>query len=177
MTIASIDSVIQGATLLVLAATVLYAARQAKASESMARFSLQQTELMRAQMHAAFRPFVIVTGGEYGAGCASLTLKNVGLGPALMLSGLYRGGYRQSVGSLEPGKTETFFFDSGHNIGPPPLSPSHEAPKPTQAVALSLEYQSVTGARCWTHVDFPLGRKGSVEPEMEHGMDLSLAGK
>ena len=184
-----IGAVIQGVTLLVLAATVYVAYRQlktataqarasdaqAKSSEQMARLSLQQTELMCAQLHAAFRPVVEVVGGEYGVNNAMLTLQNVGNSPALTLTAICRSGYRERLGALGPDQQRRFKFEGSFNlpqqvIGPPEY---REKFKPEiQPVPLRLEYTSVSGAMCWTNINFPLGRQGVVDPEIEHGMDL-----
>jgi hypothetical protein len=94
------DEFFQCASLLVLAATVYVSYRQAKAADKMARLSLQQTELTRAQLHASFTPIVEVTGGEYGANCAMLTLQNVGNSPALTLTAICRNAHRDTLGTL-----------------------------------------------------------------------------
>jgi hypothetical protein len=184
------ESHIQAVTLFVLAITAgvavwqLLAAtkqakssvEQAKASVRMAQFSLEQTELMRMQVHASFRPIVTVTGGAYGPNIATLTLKNVGTGPAITIFGVYRSGVRQSVGSLSVEQTTSFHFDNYNNVGPErlgPLEPGYQSvSEGNQTVPLRLEYLSASGAHCWTEVKFRLGGEGPVEPEIKYGMDI-----
>ena len=186
----SLEMHIQTVTLIVLFITAIIAIwqgwaatkqakaseEQAKASVSMAKLSLEQTELMRTQIHASFRPIVTVMNGAYGPNCATLTLKNVGTGPALAIFGAYRSGYRQPVGSLSAEQTFSFHFDNYHNLVPQlvgPIGPGYQQAKPANGdVPLRLEYQSVSGANCWTTVDFLLGHEGSVEPKIKHGIDM-----
>ena len=171
----SFDSIIQGASLLALAAAVFYSARQARSAEKLAKVSLEQTELMRAQLHAAFRPVVEVTGGEYGINCAMLTLRNVGTSPALALSAVCRNGWREKIGSLAPEGIKEFRFDNSYNMAPPPpVGPPEYRAKfkvEIQPVPLRLEYRSVSGAQCWTTVDFSLGHEGTFQPECDSGWD------
>jgi hypothetical protein len=175
---------IQTVTLMVLAFTagaILWQAiegrRAAKASLRLAQLSLKQTELIQTQVHASFRPIVTVTDGQYGPGISTLTLKNVGTGPALTIFGLYRSGARWSVGSLPVDQTVTFRFDNMLNLPPAPIgfvgSGNQPPIEPSRTVTLRLEYQSVTGANCWSTILFPLGRTGSVEvEEIKFGIDL-----
>jgi hypothetical protein len=186
-----LEAHIQTVTLLVLAFTagaILWQAieagkqaktsvEQAKASVRMAQLSLEQTELMRMQVHASFRPIVTVTGGAYGPNIATLTLKNVGTGPAIAIFGVYRGGISQIVGNLAAEQTVNFRFDNSLNLVPQPVGPPepghHSVNERNQSVPLRLEYQSVSGAKCWTTVDFHLGGEGAVEPEeIKHGINL-----
>ena len=193
MTMPSFESFIQTATLLVLAITVFISYRQfkaateqaksseaqAKASESMARFSLQQTGLMQAQIHASFRPVITVTGGAYSNNAATLTLENLGTGPALALVAIYRSGVRKSLGSLAPEKRIQFRFENSLNQVPrlnSALESEPELSATARAIPLRLECQSVSGAKCWTTVRFKLGGEGPVDPEIEGGIEFpSLA--
>lgn len=185
----SFEGIFQGASLLVLAATVFVAyrqmkeataqarasERQAKSSEQMAERSLQQSETMRAQLHATFRPVVEVTGGAYEREAIKLELTNVGTGPALALSCIYRSGHRESIGSLEAGKSTVFKFIRSANEVQPPVGPPEVRAQwkgPTQEMPLRLEYQSVTGAKCWTNVDFELGAEGAVVAQNESGWSI-----
>jgi len=148
---------------------------QAKASEQMARLSLQQTELTRAQIHASFQP-TIDASGEYGMNCALFTIKNIGNGPALNLTAQYIGGVRMPLGNLERAASIRFQFDNYLNQTQRMLGtgrPDIVLP-PVQSTPLRLEYLSITGAKCWTNVQFALGGQGPLNPEMEHGMDLPL---
>jgi hypothetical protein len=189
----ALEEHLQAISLLVLAITAVIAlwqlvaatkqakssVEQAKASVKMAKLSLEQTKLMRVQLHASFRPVVTVADGEYGLNIAMLTLRNLGAGPALAIFGVYRNGLRQSVGDLSAGQTISFRFDNYQNqilrpVGPP--RSEYQSIGANQAVPLRLEYRSVTGAYCWTTVNFKLGGEGPIEPEIETGMDLpSLA--
>ncbi len=149
---------------------------QANSSEQMARLSLQQTELIRTQLHASFRPVVEVIGSEKGTQSATLTLKNVGTSPALSLMAVCRSGWQQNLGSLAPESMRVFCFNYSFNLSPPPplFSPVSQGQlKPdVQQVPLRLEYASASGAKCWTNVRFKVGGDGPLEPEFEHGMDL-----
>jgi hypothetical protein len=185
----SFEKFIQSATLLVLAITVFVAilqlrkvTAQAKASESqsksseqMARLSLRQTELMRAQLHASFLPVVEVTSGEYVPNGAVLQISNLGLGPAISIKAKTRGGAFFERGSLSPGNGFEFRFENHWNAVLPPAGPERQSlvsDGPSQSAPLRFEYRSVTGASCWTNVEFPLGHTGAVEPKIEHGMDM-----
>jgi hypothetical protein len=174
---------VQAVTLLVLAFTAgaivwqaIEAKKQAEASVSLARLSLEQTKLMQMQVHASFRPVVTVTGGEYSPGIATLTLKNVGTGPAIAIFGVYRSQARQSVGSLSANEKTGFVFQNSLNAVPHltgPLGHGHQPISgPSQDVALWLEYQSASGANCWTTIDFKVSGEGAVEPDNKSGMDL-----
>jgi hypothetical protein len=150
---------------------------QAKASVKMAELSLEQTELMRKQVHLSLRPIVTVTSGVYGPNSATLTLKNVGTGPALETFGEYRCGYRQPVGSLSAGQTFIFHFDYQNNLVLPPVGPIEPGNQPARAanrnVPLRLEYHSASGANCWTIVEFPLSGEGAIGPiEKKYGMEF-----
>ncbi len=146
---------------------------QAKASEQMARLSLEQTELIRAQIHASFQPTIDAVG-EYGKNCALFTLKNIGNGPALNLFAQYIGGVRVPLGNLERAASIPFQFDNYLNQQQRRIGngkPEIVLP-PVQNVPLRLEFHSVTGASCWTNIQFKLGCEGPLKPEIEHGMDL-----
>jgi hypothetical protein len=174
----------QIASLLVLAFTsgailwqAIEAGKQAKASVRMAKTSLAQTELMRTQIYESLRPVVTVAGGEYGPNIATLTLKNLGAGAALGIIGIYRSGFRQRVGGLSAEESVVFRFDNSLNQNPrlvgPPITKSGTLGAANGDVSLRLEYQSVSGANCWTMVDFKLGGEGGVEiDEIKHGMDF-----
>ena len=184
------EEIFQGASLLVLAVTVFVSFRQlkaateqarasneqAKASEKMARLSLEQTELMRAQIHASFRPVITVEESAYGPNSANLILKNIGAGPAIGVVGIYRSGARQSVGSVAVEQTVPFRFDNYLNVIQRPVGPIDPMAQATidtkPTTALRLEYESITGAKCWTAIDFPLGHEGSFVPETEHGIAM-----
>lgn len=178
-----LQDILQALSLFVLAGTVAVSLRQlkaataqakasvdqAKSSANMAQYSLQQTEIMRAQAHQSFRPIVGVSKGLYGPNCAVLMLSNFGAGAALNVVGIHRSGYRLSVGTLQVGQTIEFQFDNNHNSIPCPLGAdgperlaemNRNNPHP-----LHLEYQSVTGANCWTTISFPLGHEGEFMPE------------
>jgi hypothetical protein len=150
---------------------------QAKASVRMAQLSLKQTELMRTQVYASFQPIVIGTGGVHDLNIATLTLKNVGIGPAIAVFGVYRSGFRQSVvGSLSVEQAISFQFDNSHNLPLRPVGPLQPGCQSVgganRTVSLRLEYQSVSGANCWTTVDFKVGGKGAFVPENKHDIDL-----
>lgn len=188
----SLQDVIQALSLLVLATTVFVSLRQlksataqarasadqAESSEKMARYSLQQTELMRAQIHHAFRPIIGVSKGLYGINCAVLNLSNFGAGAALNVVGVHRSGYRLPIGTLQVGQMTEFQFKNDQNLIPCPVGPDGHARlaemQKRNPYPLRLEYQSVTGANCWTTVDFPLGREGEFMPETAFGIDLPL---
>jgi hypothetical protein len=179
-----LEAHIQTVTLLVLAFTagvILWQAiegrKGAKASVELAKLSLKQTGLIQTQVHASFRPIVAFIDGTYRPDITELNLKNIGPGPALTIFGVYRSGFRQSVGSLSTDQSITFRFDNMLNIPPAPIgfvgSGNQPLAAPSRTVTLRLEYQSVTGANCWTTIVFPLGRTGGVEPEeVKHGIDL-----
>ena len=163
-------------SLLVLAFTAVAILWQAIASVRMAKSSLEQTKLMRMQIHESLRPVVTVAGGKYGPNSATLTLKNLGAGAALGIVGIYRGGGTQRVASLSANESTSFPFDNSRcnisdPIGPPEVvfkARSEASARPP----LRLEYESVTGAKCWTTIKFKLGGEGEVEPdEIKHGMD------
>lgn len=187
----SLQDVLQALSLLVLAATVLVSLRQlkaataqakasvdqAKSSETMAQYSLQQTQLMGNQIHQSFRPIVGVSKARYGPNCALLNLSNLGAGAALNVVGVHRSGYRLPIGTLQVGQTTEFRFNNDQNVIPCPVGPdgperlaemNRSNPHP-----LRLEYQSVTGADCWTTVDFPLAHEGEFMPETAFGIELS----
>ncbi len=160
-----LEAHIQTVTLIVLALTAIIAlwqsieaTRQAKASEGMAKLSLEQTELMRRQMLASFRPILTVTGGEWGTRSASLTVQNIGTGPAVAISAIYLSGSKRSVACLSPEQATKFVyeFDTG-NSGRFPLR---------------FEYQSIVGAMCWTSVTFKLSTSGPIDTdEISHGTE------
>jgi hypothetical protein len=149
---------------------------QAKASVRMAQLSLKQTELMRTQVYASSRPIVTGTGGVYGHNIATLTLKNEGTGPAIAIFGVYRGGFRQRVGNLLVEQAISFQFDNSHNLPLRPVGPLQPGCQSVgganRTVSLRLEYQSVSGANCWTTVDFKVGGEGAFEPEIKYDIDL-----
>ncbi len=178
-----LEAHIQTVTLLVLAFTAvavfwqaIEGGKQAKASMRLAQLSLEQTELMRTQVHASFRPFVTVLDAGYIPNAAMLKLKNVGTGPALSVVGIYRSQARQEVGDLSPGQMIDFRFENSLNIVPRPVFPlgpgNQSVITAERTVPLRFEYQSASGADCWTTVDFPLGHEGAFAPDIEHGMDL-----
>lgn len=178
-----LDAHSQLASLLVLTFTafaILWqateAGKQAKASVKMAKSSLAQTELMRMQAHATFRPVVTVTHGSYGQNVAMLTLKNLGTGSALGVVGLYRSGAQQRVGSLSSAEETSFRFDNTLNRPPQlvgvPMTESTLLPAASGDVTLRLEYQSVSDANCWTTINFRMVEGVRVEfDEIQHGMD------
>ncbi|MDE3202268.1 MAG: hypothetical protein KGN79_15255 [Acidobacteriota bacterium] len=169
--------IVQVLTLVALVVTVYVSYRQAKAAERATILSLKQVELMRTQLNSTFRPVVEVTGGEYGVNSASLTLQNVGNSPALMLTAICRSGYRERLGTLGPDKQRKFKFEGSFNLPQQAIGPPEYQDKlklEAQPVPLRLEYTSVSGARCWTNINFPLGRQGVVDAEIEHGMDFPL---
>lgn len=178
-----LEAHIQTLTLVVLAFTAIAivwqaieARTQAKASEKLAQLGLDQTKLMRIQALASFRPIITVTHGTYGLNVAMLTLKNLGTGAALGIVGIYRSGFRQRVGSLSAEEATSFQFDNSLNrilrpVGPP-ITEGQSVRAANGDVALRLEYQSVSGANCWTTVQFRLGGEGAFEvDEIKHGMD------
>jgi hypothetical protein len=142
----------------------------------MAQYSLQQTELMRAQVHQSFRPIVGVAKAVYGQNCAIFTLSNFGAGAALNIVGVHRSGYRLPVGALQVGQTTEFRFNNDQNVIPCPVGADGPArlaemqkrnPHP-----LRLEYQSVTGANCVTIIDFPLAHEGEFMPDTTFDIEL-----
>lgn len=171
----SFETIIQAASLLVLAAAVLVSVWQAKEAEKMATLSLQQTELMRTQLHAAFMPVIEVIGGEHGAQSAMLTVKNLGTSPALSLCAVFRNRWRENLGTIPPESTRRFRFDYSFNSPPPPVGPPaspNQIKAEIQSVPVRLEYTSVSGAKYWTNVDFRLGAEPPITFQHEHGMDL-----
>ncbi len=183
--IQTLNLLVQTVTLFVLAFTagaILWQAigggKQAKASERLAQLGMEQTELMRMQVHASFRPIITIASGTYGHGTATLTLKNLGTGAALGIVAHYRSGFRKSVGSLSASETVIFLFDNSLNHNPilvgPPITESGILSAANSDVCLRLEYESVSGAGCWTTVDFKLGREAGTElhdVKLKHGMD------
>ena len=166
--------IVQSLTLPVLAATVWMARRQAKASEQTARYVLQQIDVARAQLHASFCPALDATG-QYGANCAHFTLRNIGTGPAFNIEAQYIGGIRIPLGNLEPGATTEFCFDNHLNMPQKMIGmgkPDTLLP-PAQDTPLRLEFDSVTGAHCWTKVEFRVGgdSNGMVEMKTAQGMN------
>ena len=179
----SVQDILQTLSLLVLAGTVAVslcqlkaATDQAKSSANMAQYSLQQTEVMHAHIHQSFRPVVGVLKGLYGPTRAVLTLSNFGAGAALNVVGIHRSGYRLSIGPLQVGQTIEFQFDNRHNsipclLGADGLERLAEMNR-SNPYPLRLEYQSVTGANCWTTIAFPLGHEGDFMPETAFGIEL-----
>ncbi|MDE3062153.1 MAG: hypothetical protein KGJ51_03745, partial [Acidobacteriota bacterium] len=103
--------------------------------------------------------------------------QNVGNSPALMLTAICRSGYRERLGTLGPDKQRKFKFEGSFNLPQQAIGPPEYQDKlklEAQPVPLRLEYTSVSGARCWTNINFPLGRQGVVDAEIEHGMDFPL---
>lgn len=147
---------------------------QAKAAEQMAQRSLEQTEIMRAQLHAAFCP-ALNANGKYGPNCAYFTIRNIGLGPAFNVTAQYIGGVRLPLGNLEPGATAEFRFDNSLNMPQRMLGmgKADTVLPPVQNTPLRLEFDSLTGARCWTKVVFQVGgdSDGIVESTTEQGRD------
>jgi hypothetical protein len=180
-----LDEHIQTLTLVVLTFTgfailwqALEATKLGKAAVKLALLGLKQTELIQTQVHASFRPIVTIIDGTYRPDVTELNLKNVGVGPALLILAVYRSGARWSMGSLSAGQTVVFRFDNMLNHSPAPISfGGPDVPpiiEPGRTVTLRLEYQSVSGANCWTTINFPLGRTGGVEPEeVKYGIDLA----
>jgi hypothetical protein len=174
MKVPSFDEFFQGASLVVLAVTVYVSYRQARAAEKMARLSLEQTNLSRTQHHASFRPVVEATG-LYGPNRVEFKFKNVGISPALRVICICRSGYRQQLGSLAPGQAVNFEFENSFSRSPEFLGPPEQRDKwnaGSQVELLRLEYESITGAKAWTSLDFPLGRQGDVGLETRYGMTL-----
>ncbi len=104
-----------------------------------------------------------------------LTLQNVGNSPALTLIVICRSGYRLNLGTLAVDNRKNFRFDYKFNVAPQPVGPPENREQfkvEIQPVPLRLEYTSVSGANCWTNVDFPLRGLGEVESEHKHGTDL-----
>lgn len=81
----------------------------------MAQRSLEQTEIMRAQLHAAFCP-ALDTNGKYGPNCAYFTIRNIGLGPTFNVTAQHISGVRLPLGNLEPGASTEFHFDNSVDI-------------------------------------------------------------
>jgi hypothetical protein len=81
-----------------------------------------------------------------------------------------------SLGDLERAASIAFQFDNNLNLPQRMLGMGMGRPDkvlpPVQNAPLRLEFDSVTGARCWTNVRFKVGGEGPVEPELEHGIDL-----
>jgi hypothetical protein len=171
----SFETFFQSASLLALAAAVLVSVWQAREATKMAKLSLEQTELTRAQLDAAFRPVIEVVGGEHGTQSAMLTVKNVGTSPALSLCAVFRNGWRENLGTLAPDAARRFRFDYSFNMPPPPpvgppTRPS-QMKKEFQQAPLRLEYISVSGAMWWTNVDFRLGAEPPIEFQHDHGKE------
>ena len=125
-----LETHIQTLTLVVLALTALAIFWQAIEARKLARvavrlvkLSLEQTQLVQTQVHATFRPIVTVTGGTYGPNIATLTLQNVGTGPALSVFGSYRSKATQSVGSLSANEERSFAFHYNLNLTPQRIGP------------------------------------------------------
>jgi len=181
-------AILQAASFLVLAVTVYVSFRQLKAatqqarasaeqpksSAEMAELSLKQTEIMRTQFHASFKPVVEATGGKWGTQSVTFTLVNEGIGPALSVVAKTRDGFRQELGNIPTDKSKSFLFEYQRNLPPqhigPPLSPN-EPTLQIQSVPLRLEYRSVSGAKCWTNIDFKAGADHPADPKHEHGME------
>lgn len=190
----SLQDVLQVLSLLVLAGTILVSIRQLKAataqakasadqamsSEKMAQYSLRQTDLMGNQIHQSFRPIVGVSKAQYRPNCAVLDLSNFGSGAALNVEVVHRSGYRLSIGTLQVGQRIEFRFNNDQNTIPCPVGPDGPARlaeiQSRNPHTLRLEYQSVTGANCWTTIDFPLGHEGEFVPETGFGIELSSQG-
>jgi hypothetical protein len=182
-------AIVQLLTLIALVVTAVAAVRQfksateqahaseiqAKASERMAQLSIQQTELMRLQVHSAFKPVLDATPAEFRVTSITFVLRNVGNNAALGLTAICRSGYQQEFGTVGPGDQRRFTFQNTFNLVPPVVGSQkyrEEFDQTVQRAPLRLEYSSVSGAKYWMNLDFPLGRDGAVDVKIEHGEEI-----
>ncbi len=164
--------------------TLYYSSRQLKAATDQAKSSENTARLMQAQMQATFRPVVSVASGRYDAGYTELNLKNFGTGPAMGVVAIYPNRTQENLGDMVAGQARGFRYLHAHNhypqrivFEPHPHTITDAAPDPDgKAVTLRLEYQSVTGAKCWTKIYFTVigSFGGTVNAENESGIDMPL---
>jgi hypothetical protein len=174
MNLNDLGTVVQTLTLPVLAATVWATWKGAKAAQQSAQIAFRQFEVAREQLHASFRP-ALDAKGSYGPNFVDFTFRNIGAGPAFNVTAQYIGRVRIPLGNLERGENIAFRFDNHLNIQQRVLGmgkPDTILP-PAQDAPLRLEFDSATGAHCWTNVQFKVGgdSSGPVEITTEQGID------